>query len=107
MKKGVKTMDKQQIQALEDWNTKRNQPLQQQLKDQGLQVINAKTNDLDNAIDTIQDIISFVKLNTGEEIDKQSIETLLGIRDELHMTLQGMHMEMDGEYCRYDEDKEA
>lgn len=79
--------------------------LQQQLKAQGLQTINTKTDELDQAIETIKDIISFVKINTGEEIDNQSVETMLDIQDKLHMALQGMHMEMDGEYCRYDEDE--
>ena len=101
---GVKTMDKQQIQALEAWNTKKNQTLQQQLKAQGLQTIDAKTDELEQAFETIKDVIAFVKTNTGEEINNQL--HLEGIHDELHMALQGMHMEMDGEYCRYDEDEE-
>ena len=92
---GVKTMDKQQIQALEAWNTKKNQTLQQQLKAQGLQVINAKTDELDQAFETIKDVIAFIKTNTGEEINNQL--HLAGIHDELHMALQGMHMEMNEE----------
>ena len=71
--------------------------LQQQLKAQGLQTIDAKTDELDHAFATIQKIMTFVKANTGEEIDHQSVETMLGIQDELHMALQGMHMEMNEE----------
>ena len=104
---GVKTMDKQQIQALEAWNTKKNQTLQQQLKAQGLQVIDAKTDELDQAVETIKDVISFIKVNKHLNNRDSAIETTLGgIHDSLHMLLQGMHMEMDGEYCRYDEDEE-
>ena len=37
--------------------------LKQQLKAQGLQTIDAKTNELDQAFETIKDVISFIKVN--------------------------------------------
>jgi len=71
--------------------------LQQQLKAQGHQTINTKTDELDQAFASIQKVAAFVKANTGEDISKEHLAIMTGIQDDLHMALQGMHMEMSEE----------